>query len=177
VNRTAIVSHAIDVASLIGDVASHANGATALFLGTVRDVNDGRAVSGMEYTAYDAMALKELGKIACEAAERFGGVTLSIEHRVGVLALGEVSVAIAASHPHRRDALDATRFVIEELKKRVPIWKREHYADGTREWVDPSSSIAPAALSASSIAPAALSASSIAPAALSASSLSRRSAS
>ena len=140
--RTAIVTHPIDVAAIIAAVASDANGATSVFLGTVRDVNDGRAVTGMEYSAYDAMASKELGKIAMEAAERFGGVTLAIEHRVSVLALGDVSVAIAASHPHRRDALDATRFVIEELKKRVPIWKREHYADGTREWVDPSSSIA-----------------------------------
>jgi len=131
--RTAIVTHPIDVAAIIAAVASDANGATSVFLGTVRDVNDGRAVTGMEYSAYDAMASKELGKIAMEAAERFGGVTLAIEHRVGVLALGDVSVAIA---------LDATRFVIEELKKRVPIWKREHYADGTREWVDPSSSIA-----------------------------------
>jgi len=139
-NRTAIVSHPIDVASLISGVASHANGATTIFLGTVRDVNDGRAVTGMEYTAYDAMASKELGKIATEAVERFGGVTLVIEHRVGVLALGDVSVAIAASHPHRRQALDATRFVIEELKQRVPIWKREHYSDGTREWIDPTRS-------------------------------------
>jgi molybdopterin synthase catalytic subunit len=136
-NHTAIVSHAIDVSSLIRDVASHANGATSLFLGTVRNINDGRAVTGMEYTAYDAMASKELGKIAAEATERFEGVTLAIEHRVGVLALGDVSVAIGAAHPHRGHALDATRFVIEELKRRVPIWKREHYADGTREWVDP----------------------------------------
>jgi molybdopterin synthase catalytic subunit len=140
--RTAIVTHAIDVAAIIAAVASDGAGATSLFLGTVRDINDGRAVTGMEYTAYGAMAERELAKIASEAVERFGGVALAIEHRIGVLALGDVSVAIAASHPHRRNALDATRFVIEELKKRVPIWKREHYADGTREWVDPSSSIA-----------------------------------
>ena len=148
--RTAIVTRAIDAPALIAEVASDANGATSLFLGTVRDVNDGRAVTGMEYTAYDAMASRELGRIVSEAAEKFGGVTIVVEHRVGTLALGDVSVAIAASHPHRRDALDATRFVIEELKRRVPIWKREHYTDGTREWVDPSSSIAPAARSASS---------------------------
>jgi molybdopterin synthase catalytic subunit len=149
--RTAIVTRAIDAPALIAEVASDANGATSLFLGTVRDVNDGRAVTGMEYTAYDAMASRELGRIVSEAAEKFGGVTIVVEHRVGTLALGDVSVAIAASHPHRRDALDATRFVIEELKRRVPIWKREHYTDGTRDWVDPSSSIAPSALSASSL--------------------------
>lgn len=150
--RTAIVTRAIDAPALIAEVASDANGATSLFLGTVRDVNDGRAVTGMEYTAYDAMASRELERIVSEAAEKFGGVTIVVEHRVGTLALGDVSVAIAASHPHRRDALDATRFVIEELKRRVPIWKREHYTDGTRDWVDPSSSIAPSALSASSLA-------------------------
>ena len=150
--RTAIVTRAIDAPALIAEVASDANGATSLFLGTVRDVNDGRAVTGMEYTAYDAMASRELERIVSEAAEQFGGVTIVVEHRVGTLALGDVSVAIAASHPHRRDALDATRFVIEELKRRVPIWKREHYTDGTRDWVDPSSSIAPSALSASSLA-------------------------
>jgi molybdopterin synthase catalytic subunit len=136
--RTAIVARAIDANALIAEVASDAHGATSLFLGTVRDVNDGRAVTGMEYTAYDAMAARELERIAAEATARFDGVKIAVEHRVGTLALGDISVAIAASHAHRADALDATRFVIEELKRRVPIWKREHYADGAREWVDPS---------------------------------------
>jgi molybdopterin synthase catalytic subunit len=135
--RTAIVTTGIDVPAIIAEVASEAHGATSLFLGTVRDVNDGRAVTGMEYTAYDAMASREMAKIAAEAVERFGDIALVIEHRVGALALGDVSVAIAASHRHRRAALDATRFAIEELKKRVPVWKREHYTDGTREWIDP----------------------------------------
>ena len=146
--RTAIVTTSIDVQALLAEIASDAHGATSLFLGTVRDVNDGRAVTGMEYTAYDAMASRELAKIAAEAEAQFAGVALAIEHRVGTLALGDVSVAIAAAHAHRRAALDATRFVIEALKKRVPIWKREHYTNGTREWIDPSSSIAPSALSA-----------------------------
>jgi molybdopterin synthase catalytic subunit len=135
--RTAIVTAAIDVQAMLAEVASDSHGATSLFLGTVRDVNDGRAVTGMEYTAYDAMASREMAKIAAEAVERFGDISLVIEHRTGELALGDVSVAIAASHRHRRAALDATRFAIEELKKRVPVWKREHYTDGTREWIDP----------------------------------------
>ena len=135
--RAAIVDRPIDAAALLGEVASVASGATSLFLGTVRDVNDGRAVTGMEYTAYGAMAARELMKIVTEATARFGGAAVVVEHRVGELALGDVSVAIAASHAHRGHALDATRFVIEELKRRVPVWKREHYADGTREWVDP----------------------------------------
>lgn len=141
--RTAIVTRPIDAAALIAEVSSDASGATSLFLGTVRDVNDGRAVTGMEYTAYGAMAARELEKIVTEAAETFDGVTIVVEHRVGALALGDISVAIAASHAHRRQALEATRHVIEELKRRVPIWKREHYADGTREWVEPSSPVAP----------------------------------
>jgi molybdopterin synthase catalytic subunit len=141
--RTAIVTHVIDAAALISEVASDAHGATSLFLGTVRDVNDGRAVTGMEYTAYDAMASRELAKIAAEAAEKFEGVSLVVEHRTGTLELREASVAIAASHAHRAHALDATRYVIEQLKQRVPVWKREHYADGTREWVDPTAKLAP----------------------------------
>ncbi|HEV8409994.1 MAG TPA: molybdenum cofactor biosynthesis protein MoaE [Gemmatimonadaceae bacterium] len=138
--RTAIVTRPIDASALIAEVASDTHGATSLFLGTVRDVNDGRAVTGMEYTAYDAMASRELAKIAGEAAEKFDDVMLVVEHRTGALALGDVSVAIAAAHAHRGHALDATRFVIEQLKKRVPIWKREHYVDGTREWIDPTTS-------------------------------------
>jgi molybdopterin synthase catalytic subunit len=137
--RVAVVTHPIDAAALLREVASPAHGATSLFLGTVRDVNDGREVSGVEYAAYEAMAVAELERIAREALTRFGVDALVVEHRTGELDLGDVSVAIAAAHAHRAPALDATRFVIEELKRRVPIWKREHYADGTREWIDPAS--------------------------------------
>ncbi len=137
--RVALVTRPIDAAALLREVASTAHGATALFLGTVRAVNEGREVSGIEYAAYAAMATAELERIAHEALTRFGVDALVVEHRTGALELGDVSVAIAAAHAHRSPALDATRYVIEELKKRVPIWKREHYADGTREWIDPES--------------------------------------
>jgi molybdopterin synthase catalytic subunit len=106
-----------------------------LFLGTVRDMNDGRAVSGIEYRAYREMAERELEAIAREASERFATRDIVVEHRIGRLALGEISVGIAAAHPHRAAAYDASRYVIEEIKQRVPIWKREEYVDGTREWV------------------------------------------
>ena len=135
--RTAIVHEAIDAAALVAEVTSEATGATTLFLGTVRDVNDGRAVRGIEYTAYTAMARDELQRIALEASSRFDGIRIVVEHRLGTLALTDVSVAIAISHARRAPALDASRFVIEELKRRVPIWKREHYVDGDRQWVDP----------------------------------------
>jgi molybdopterin synthase catalytic subunit len=86
------------------------------------------------------MVQSELESIMAEAEGRFDVGAIVVEHRVGVLAIGEVSIAIVAAHAHRAPALDCTRFVIEEIKRRVPIWKREHYADGTREWIDPTAS-------------------------------------
>ncbi|MBC7895405.1 MAG: molybdenum cofactor biosynthesis protein MoaE [Cytophagaceae bacterium] len=135
--RTALIHEPIDAAALLQEVSSHGSGATTLFLGTVREVNDGRDVSGIDYTSYEAMAVRELAKIATEAVEKFGTPHVVVEHRLGALGLGDVSVAIAISHARRGPALDASRYVIEQLKQRVPIWKREHYTDGTREWVDP----------------------------------------
>jgi molybdopterin synthase catalytic subunit len=135
--RTAIVERPIDVTALLSEVAGHHNGAAIAFVGTVRDVNDGREVSGIEYTAYRAMAARELEAVVAEAVDQFGTDDIVVEHRVGVLELGEASVAIVVAHPHRGAAYDASRYVIEQLKKRVPIWKLEHYVDGTREWVDP----------------------------------------
>ena len=135
--RAAIVLTPLDPSALLAEVASVANGASLIFVGTVRDVNGGRAVSGIEYTAYEAMAVRELEAIVAEAASRFGTTDVVVEHRVGRLDLGEASVVIAVAHPHRAMAYDASRFIIEELKRRVPIWKREEYVDGTRAWVDP----------------------------------------
>ena len=135
--RAALVRDPIDPAALLAEVASTANGATILFLGTVRETNEGRTVSGIEYAAYERMAIRELEAIVTEASSRFGTDDVAVEHRVGRLALGETSVAIAVGHPHRAQAYDASRFIIEEIKRRVPIWKREEYVDGTREWIDP----------------------------------------
>ncbi|MBI1808930.1 MAG: molybdenum cofactor biosynthesis protein MoaE [Gemmatimonadetes bacterium] len=147
--RATIVERPIDAAALLAEVASPAHGATALFVGTVRDVNDGRAVTGIEYSAYAAMAEKEMRSILEEAAVRFGVTAAVVEHRVGALALGEASVVIATAHAHRGPALDANRYLIEQLKQRVPVWKRELYTDGTREWVDPSGARAMAGAPAS----------------------------
>ena len=135
--RSALVDRPIDITSLVSEVARPSNGATVLFIGTVRDVNDGRAVTGMEYSAYRGMAERELTGIVREAAEQFDTLDIVVEHRLGALELGEASVAIAAAHPHRGAAYAASRYVIEQLKRRVPIWKLEYYVDGTREWVDP----------------------------------------
>lgn len=132
---SAIVDTPIDPSTLLDRVASDGNGATVLFLGTVRDLNDGRAVTGIEYSAYRSMAERELASIVAEAAARTGSSDIAVEHRLGELRIGECSVAIAIAHPHRGLAFDGARYVIEALKHRVPIWKREHYADGSREWV------------------------------------------
>ena len=141
--RAALVRRPIDPAELLAEVQRARNGASVLFVGTVREVNDGRAVTGMEYTAYEAMAGRELALVVDEATKRFGTDDVIVEHRIGELGIGDASVVIAAAHPHRARAFDAARYVIEQLKKRVPIWKLEHYVDGTREWVDPTANAAP----------------------------------
>lgn len=135
--RATLVRTRIDLSALLEEVASTAVGATILFVGTVRETNDGRTVSGIEYSAYEPMAVRELDAILAEAATRFRTADIVVEHRLGELGLGEASVAIAVAHAHRAEAYEASRYVIEQLKRRVPIWKREAYIDGTREWVDP----------------------------------------
>jgi molybdopterin synthase catalytic subunit len=146
----ALVDRPIDPRTLIDRVADEAAGATALFLGTVRNTHAGRSVVGIDYQAYSAMAEREMRAIVTEAGHRFEVAAISVEHRVGYLAVGEVSVAIAASHAHREAALGATHFVIDEIKQRVPIWKREHFTDGTSEWVDPTRTTTPSVVSAGS---------------------------
>ena len=132
-----LVTQPIDLPALVRAVEAPDRGAVSVFLGTVRNTNDGRPVSGIDYSAYDAMAVAEMNRIVEEVVVRFPGAAIAVEHRIGTLRIGEVSVAIATAHGHRRPAIDANRYVIEELKRRVPIWKREHYLDGTSEWVDP----------------------------------------
>jgi molybdopterin synthase catalytic subunit len=126
----------IDLAALVARVSHAGAGAVASFVGAVRDVNDGSAVVGIDYEAYGSMADRELAVILDEAAARWPGARPTARHRVGYLAVGDVSVAVAVSAPHRAAAFDACRYVVEELKRRAPVWKREHYADGRRAWVD-----------------------------------------
>ncbi|HVM42044.1 MAG TPA: molybdenum cofactor biosynthesis protein MoaE [Gemmatimonadales bacterium] len=126
----------IDVGQLLADVASAGAGGTVAFLGTVRrSVEDGD-VEAIEYSAYDAMAEDELGRIVAEARERWPGVRIALRHRVGLVALGEASVAIVTAAPHRADAYAASRYLIEETKRRAPIWKKERFASGQARWVD-----------------------------------------
>jgi molybdopterin synthase catalytic subunit len=132
----------INLAVLVEQVADTSVGAIATFLGTVRDLNDGRAVHGIDYEAYEPMATREMGRIVREAETRWSGVRVAVQHRVGTLQLGDASVAIACAHARRAPSIAAMQYVIEELKVRVPIWKREHYVDGNRAWVDPTRSAA-----------------------------------
>ena len=133
---SAIVTDPIVPEDVLARVGSDEDGAAILFLGVVRDHADGRAVSGMRYDAYQEMAESVLGEIAEEAAARLGTDRVAVLHRTGELTIGDVSVAIAVSSPHRAQAYDASRYVIEEIKNRLPVWKKEHHADGREEWVD-----------------------------------------
>lgn len=115
---------------------NHASGACLLFTGTVREHNEGRPVSGMSYSAHEALAEKALADICREARERHAIESCRIVHRLGDLSLGDVSVAIAVHAAHRDAAYAASRWAIEELKQRVPIFKREHYIDGDSRYLD-----------------------------------------
>lgn len=134
--HSGVVHEEIDPAAVLGRVGADEDGAAVLFLGVVRNHADDRPVRGMTYESYEEMATPVLAEIAREAAERLGTDRLAVVHRVGKLSVGEVSVAIAASSPHRAESFDATRYVIEEIKKRLPVWKKEHYADGGTGWVE-----------------------------------------
>jgi molybdopterin synthase catalytic subunit len=125
-----------DVAALERSVAGSGMGAIVTFVGRARDVaDDGRTVIELEYEAYPEMADSVLDEIRAEAEQRFG-VACVIAHRSGVVPIGEAAVAIVTSAPHRAEAYEANRFVIEAIKERLPIWKRERFADGS-EWKRP----------------------------------------
>jgi molybdopterin synthase catalytic subunit len=130
-----VTRDALDASALLAGVPSASDGAVLLFWGIVRDRNEGRPVAHLEYDAYAAMAETVLREIVEEARARWAIGGAAVAHRVGRLEVGEASVAIAVASPHRAEAYAASRYVIEELKKRVPIWKREVYADGDEQWL------------------------------------------
>lgn len=116
-------------------VADESAGAVVLFVGTVRRRNRDRDVAELTYEAYGEMAAEELARLATEARERHGLERVDAVHRVGRLVPGEPAVAVAASSGHREAAFEGTRWLMEELKRRAPIWKHEVYADGSSEWL------------------------------------------
>jgi molybdopterin synthase catalytic subunit len=123
----------ISIEALLGAVQGAERGGTCVFLGTVRS-DDG--VTAIDYSAYDAMALAEVDSILAEAEQRWSGARITLQHRLGLIPAGEASIAIVAAAPHRDAAFAACRYVIEEVKQRLPIWKKELNADGTGTWVD-----------------------------------------
>jgi molybdopterin synthase catalytic subunit len=131
-----LASEPIDAARLRAFLENRAAGACVTFEGIVRDHNDGRAVARLEYEAYPALALREGEAILREARERFALTGALCVHRTGPLEIGGMAVWVGVAAAHRGAAFDACRYVIDEVKKRVPIWKREFYADGTVEWVN-----------------------------------------
>lgn len=113
------------------------SGAVLLFLGTVREMTHGKKTIALDYDAYPEMALAKMNELVDEAAEKWSIQKVAVVHRTGHLKLAEASVAIAVSCPHRGDTFEAGKFLIDELKVRVPVWKKENWDDGTTEWVHP----------------------------------------
>jgi molybdopterin synthase catalytic subunit len=131
-----IVSAAIDPAARKLELTRSTAGACVTFEGWVRDHNDGEAVQALEYEAHVGLAEKEGARIVGEALQRFAVTAVHCEHRVGKLAIGDCAVWVGVSADHRGAAFDACRYVIDETKARVPIWKKEHYASGATGWVN-----------------------------------------
>ena len=128
----------LDPAALLADVASAGCGATSLFLGTVRNSPEDGDIEAIEYSAYPEMAEAEFDRIVAEARVRWPLARIGLRHRTGRIATGEASIVIAVASPHRADACDCSRYLIEETKQRVPIWKKERFASGQARWVEPS---------------------------------------
>ena len=132
--RVSVRADPIDTAALVAEVGSPQSGATVLFLGTVRDHSDGKTgVTHLDYEVYAEMVEPKIAEVVNDAATKWPVLAAVVEHRSGVVNLGEASVAVAVSSAHRADAFDAAEFIIDELKRSAPIWKKEHWPGGA-EW-------------------------------------------
>jgi molybdopterin synthase catalytic subunit len=127
----------IDGHALTDEVRRTDCGAVVLFLGTVRDLTGTQVTVALDYEAYPAMALSKMTDIETDTRQRWPIGDMIIEHRLGRLEVGEISVAVAVSSPHRAEAFEACRHAIDRVKELVPIWKKENWADGRSEWVHP----------------------------------------
>lgn len=130
-----IVSEKIDITKILQSVEDNSAGGIDMFIGTTRDNSKGKSVLRLEYEAYIPMALKKMNEIAGEAKTRWNIKKISLVHRIGKVEIGEASIVIAVSSPHRKEAFEACRYAIDTLKKIVPIWKKEFFEDG-EVWVD-----------------------------------------
>jgi molybdopterin synthase catalytic subunit len=129
-----ITEKSIDVQKVIDTATSLGAGAVNVFIGTVRNNAHGKKVVWLEYEAYESMAVAEIRKIIDDASHRWPLLGWAVSHRVGTLKPGEVSVVVAVSSPHRRESFEACQYIIDTLKEKAPIWKKEHFEDG-EEWV------------------------------------------
>jgi molybdopterin synthase catalytic subunit len=129
-----ITEKPIDIQKVIDTVSSLGAGAVNVFIGTVRNTAHGKNVVWLEYEAYESMTVSEIRKIIDEASQRWPLLGWAVSHRVGTLKPGEVSVAVAVSSPHRKESFEACQYIIDMLKERAPIWKKEIFEDG-EEWV------------------------------------------
>ncbi|WP_010581986.1 molybdenum cofactor biosynthesis protein MoaE [Schlesneria paludicola] len=136
-NTIQITHDPIQYSTLIEDVRSRIGGAVVLFLGTVREMTGGQKTIALDYEAYPQMAQSTLEEIVLEAYKRWPIVNTAIAHRLGRLEPGEISVAIAVCTPHRHQAFEASKYLIDRIKEVVPIWKKENSIDGSTEWIHP----------------------------------------
>ena len=132
-----LTNQPIDFTAVTESVRSHNAGAVVLFMGTVREFTGEAQTSSLEYDAYPQMAVQAMEQLESEARSKWELVEISLVHRSGQLQLGEIAVAVAVSAGHRAEAFEAGRWLIDTLKERVPIWKKELFADGTTEWIHP----------------------------------------
>ena len=133
--RCTLIHHAIDVQEFSEKIKRPSDGAIATFEGIVRDNSRGRKTLYLEYEAYEAMALKQMGGLACEAVRQFSVRDVAMVHRLGRLKVGETSVLIVVASAHRKEGLEACRWLIDTFKRTVPIWKKEYFEDGAL-WTD-----------------------------------------
>ena len=134
--KFAVSQSAIDVDAAKAAVSDHGCGALVVFEGWIRNHNEGQAVERLEYEVYRPVAEKEGARIIDEALERFAVSHAICIHREGLLELGDIAVIVCVSSPHRAAAFDACRYIIDQTKVRLPIWKKEHYVSGVSEWVN-----------------------------------------
>lgn len=136
VSEVAIVEGPLDIEEIRASVTDPRAGAVVLFEGCARDHHHGRAVEELGYEAFAPMAERELGGLRNAAIERFGLCRCTIHHRIGSVPLTETAVAVATSAAHRKPAFDAAMWIMDTIKERVPVWKRERYSEGGESWVE-----------------------------------------
>lgn len=132
-----IVSEKIDEQATLESVKSNLSGAAVLFVGSTRQFTDQRETERLNYDCYQDMAIKVLSGLRQQAISKWSLEACSIVHRVGVVDVGQASIAVALSSPHRSDSFQALAWLMDQIKQQVPVWKQENWTDGTREWIHP----------------------------------------